>query len=234
MEKRLYLIPVDIGHSDSPPLSGGVSPALLEKLHIIFAENLRSARRAMRKAGYSGDLDRQTWIELNEKTPVETLLDAVRMITPDTPGGILSEAGMPGVADPGASVVALAHECQVRVIPVPGPSSIILALAASGLDGQCFTFHGYLPVNPKEREKRLRQIEQTILQTGYTQILMETPYRNEQMLASIQKVCNPGLRLCVAADITGEQEMIRTHTLQDWKKKKVNLHKLPALFLLNQ
>jgi len=234
MEKQLYLIPVGIAPPSETPLYTGVSPTLLARLQIIFAENIRTARRSLRQAGYTGGLDHQHWIELSSETPLETLLEAVGMIGPEAPGGILSEAGMPGVADPGAAVVALAHQYGIRVIPVPGPSSIILALAASGLDGQRFSFHGYLPVQQKEREKHLKHLEKTILQTGYTQIFMETPYRNRQMLDSILKACMSDLMLCVAADITGERELIKTQPLSAWKSSRINIHKIPALFLMNR
>lgn len=234
MAKLLYLIPVHISQSETLAGNLWVNPELLGQLKTIFAEDLRSARRYFRLAGFSGDLNTQNWIEIRNQMPPEIILNALYGIEDQGIAGILSEAGMPGVADPGGEVVSIAHQLGIRVIPLPGPSSIFLALAASGLNGQSFTFHGYLPIQPKDREKQLRQIEMVAMQSNYTQIFMETPYRNMQMLESILKVCRPDMRLCVAADITGSSELIRTFTIQDWRSKKINLHKIPAIFLLNQ
>jgi 16S rRNA (cytidine1402-2'-O)-methyltransferase len=234
MGKLLYLIPVHISQSETPALHPWVNPELLGELKTIFAEDLRSARRYFRLAGFTGDLNQPHWIEIRNQMPPEIILEALVGLEDQGIAGILSEAGIPGVADPGGEVVSIAHQLGIRVIPLPGPSSIFLALAASGMNGQSFTFHGYLPIQAKDREKQLRQIEMVAMQSNYTQIFMETPYRNMQMMESILKVCRPDTRLCVAADITGASEKIRTHTIQDWRSRKINLHKIPAIFLLNQ
>ncbi len=234
MEKHLYLIPVNISSDEEGQSTLFARPELIEKLKVIFAEDIRTARRYFRKAGYTGDLDNQHWITLQQDTPTENILEALHLVTPDAPAGIISEAGIPGIADPGEEVVSLAHELNIRVIPLPGPSSIFLALAASGLNGQYFTFHGYLPIHEKERERQLRLIENVALQTQYTQVFMETPYRNMQLFRSILKVCRNDSRLCIAADITGKKEIIKTMTVQSWRNQPVNLHKIPAIFLLNR
>jgi len=234
-ERMLYMVPVGISDTERYPYPVPTPSAeFLASLKVLFVEDERTARRFMRKAGYAGDLNHQTWVGIRDQIPVEELIRILQSITPDQPGGVLSEAGIPGVADPGADIAAMAHQLRIRVVPLPGPSSIFMALSASGLNGQHFTFHGYLPVHETERNRKIRTLEQTALQTGYTQIFMETPYRNKQMLESILKVCRDDTRLCIAAHITGATEMIRTLPVSVWKNTKVDLHKIPAIFLLNQ
>ena len=234
MGKELYLLPVNIAVNESSPDIRWVSPGLLERIRIIFAENFRSARRFFRYSGYNGSLDIQHWIDIGNGISTEEMLNILQMISDDAPAAIISEAGIPGIADPGADVVALCHELGIRVIPLPGPSSVFLALAASGLNGQAFTFHGYLPIHDRDRERQLRIIESAALQSNYTQIFMETPYRNLQLYKSILKVCRDDTSLCIAADITGPDELIRTQTIQSWRKSSLNINKIPAIFLLNR
>jgi 16S rRNA (cytidine1402-2'-O)-methyltransferase len=231
MKKSLYLIPANI--SQDYKLTAYPN-ALIERLRVVFAEDARTARRYFRATGYLGSLDNQHWVNMQRDTPLDDILEALHMITPENPGGVISEAGIPGVADPGAEVVAMAHELGIRVIPLPGASSIFMALSASGLNGQAFTFHGYLPIQDKEREKQLRLIEGIASQSNYTQIFMETPYRNMQLLKSILKVCRDDTRLCIAADITGNKEMICTQRVANWRNSKHDFHKIPAIFLLNR
>ncbi|MFO7723005.1 MAG: SAM-dependent methyltransferase [Bacteroidales bacterium] len=230
MNKTLYLIPAGI----SQDYKLTAYPAeLIGRLRVVFAEDIRTARRYFRSTGYEGSLDQQHWVTMQSDTPLDEIMMALNKITPENPGGVISEAGIPGVADPGAEVAAMAHELGIKVVPLPGASSIFMALAASGLNGQEFTFHGYLPIPEKEREKQLRMIENLARQSNYTQIFMETPYRNMQLLKSILKVCRDDTRLCIAADITGQKELILTQRISAWKSSRDNFHKLPAIFLLN-
>jgi 16S rRNA (cytidine1402-2'-O)-methyltransferase len=231
MKKTLYLIPAYISKDYNLT---AYPDDLIERLGVVFAEDVRTARRYFRSTGYQGSLDKQHWVTMQSDTPLDEILDSLNRISDEHPGGVISEAGIPGVADPGAEVVAMAHELGIRVIPLPGASSIFLALAASGLNGQAFTFHGYLPIQEKEREKQLRMIENIAGQSNYTQIFMETPYRNMQLLKSILKVCRDDTRLCIAADITGNHEMIMTRTVAAWRKTNIHVHKIPAIFLLNR
>lgn len=234
-DRILYMLPVGISETKHHLYPRAVPSAdFLASLKVLFVEDERTARRFMRKAGFTGDLNQQLWVEIRHQLPAEAVIQALQAITPDQPGGVLSEAGMPGIADPGAEITAIAHQLRIRVIPLPGPSSIFLALAASGLNGQQFTFHGYLPVKEPDRNRKLKTLEQVALQTGYTQIFMETPYRNKAMFEGILRVCRDDLRLCIAADITGEREMIRTLPIEIWRKTPVDLHKIPSVFLLNR
>jgi 16S rRNA (cytidine1402-2'-O)-methyltransferase len=234
-ERILYMVPVGISATEQCPYPFPTPSAeFLASLGVLFVEDARTARRFLRKAGYQGDLNHQLWVEIREKVSYEEVIQALQAITPEQPGGVLSEAGIPGVADPGAEIAAMAHQLRLRIVPLPGPSSIFMALSASGLNGQQFTFHGYLPVQENERNRKLKMLEQTSLQTGYTQIFIETPYRNKQMFESILKVCREDMRLCIAANITGEGEVIRTLPVSVWKKTRIELHKIPAVFLINQ
>ncbi len=235
MEKKLYLIPVGIAQEGSGQVSGWPLPELFfQNAGVVFAENFRSARRSLRRAGYSGDLDGKLWIEIKRGIDIQEVMEAFKTLTGDIHGIILSEAGMPCIADPGSEVVALAHSFGIRVIPIPGPSSIFLALAASGLDGQQFVFHGYLPVKPFERNRKLKDLAHQAMLSGYTQIIMETPYRNQAMIESLLNTLPEDLRLCIASDVTGPGEKIITRPVGEWKKTRPNPGKVPALFLFGR
>ena len=229
---NLYLIPTPLGDTGFEAGMPLFNLQILQQINTFIVEELRTARRFLRKAGYTKDFETVNFYLLNEHTPDN---EAVTMLEKAIAGeniGLLSEAGLPCIADPGNIVVRLAHRKGIRVIPLTGPSSIMLALMASGLNGQNFVFHGYLPVKPDERSKTLRELEQAAAKGNQTQIFIETPYRNMAMLESILKTCHPSLMLCIAADLTLETEWIRSMTVQEWKKEKPELHKRPVVFLL--
>ena len=229
---NLYLIPTPLGETGFEAGIPAYNLQILKQINTFIVEELRTARRFLRKAGYTNDFEAVNFYLLNEHTPDN---EAVTMLENATAGeniGLLSEAGLPCIADPGNIVVRLAHRKGIRVIPLTGPSSIMLALMASGLNGQNFVFHGYLPVKPDERTRAIRELEQAATKGNQTQIFIETPYRNMAMLESILKSCHPSLILCVAADLTLETEWIRSMTVQEWKKEKPELHKRPVVFLL--
>lgn len=205
---------------------------ILLKINTFIVEELRSARRFLRKAGYNNNFETVTFYLLNEHTPGDEVSGMLENALKGHHIGLLSEAGLPCIADPGNLAVRMAHQKGIRVIPLTGPSSIMLALMASGLNGQNFVFHGYLPVKPDERTKALRELEHIALKTNQTQIFIETPYRNMQMLESILKTCHPSLSLCVAADLTLDTEWIKSMPVHEWKKQKQELNKRPAVFLL--
>ncbi len=204
----------------------------MEKLTHFIAEDRRSARRFLRKAGYKTDFA-TTWMgELNEHTPAEEYPNLIKPLEEGKDVGLLSEAGVPCLADPGAEIVKIAQQKNIKVVPLIGPSSILLALMASGFNGQNFAFHGYLPRKQKEREAMLKILEKNCYQTHQTQIFIETPYRNLQMLESILKRCHPETLLCVGCDLTLPSESIRTMSIRQWAKEPLPYHKRPAVFLL--
>jgi 16S rRNA (cytidine1402-2'-O)-methyltransferase len=170
--------------------------------------------------------------ELSKKTDPQMLEGLMKPLFEGKDIGIMSEAGCPGIADPGALAVEFAHKHGVRVIPYVGPSSIFLALMASGFSGQSFAFNGYLPIDKKEKQQQIKKLEDLLYQTGQTQIFMETPYRNNAMFADILKTARPQTSLCIAKDINGDNEFIRTKTIVEWKKESLDLHKIPCIFLI--
>jgi 16S rRNA (cytidine1402-2'-O)-methyltransferase len=229
---NLYLIPTPLGETGFEAGLPVFNHQILKNITIFIVEELRTARRFLRKAGYTEDFESVIFYLLNEHTPDN---EAVTMLEKAIAGnhiGLLSEAGLPCIADPGNIIVRLAHRKGIRVIPLTGPSSIMLALMASGLNGQNFVFHGYLPVKPDERTKTLKELEKVIFKSNQTQIFIETPYRNLAMLESILKVCHPSLMLSIAVDLTLKTEWIRSMPVSEWKKQKPELHKRPAVFLL--
>ncbi len=235
---RLFLLPTCIG--DTAP--GDVLPASylphIAHLRIFFVEDLRSARRFLRKVGFSASFEDVLFIELNEHT-TESCLESVlekqgipsSLLNRDM--GVLSEAGLPCVADPGALAVDWAHRKGIQVVPLSGPSSLFMALMASGFNGQNFAFSGYLPVLPKERRNRITELETHSLKSGQTQIFIETPYRSQQMFLSLLESCRPQTRLCVACNITLPDEFIVTRTVADWKKHPADLQKKNTVFLIS-
>ncbi len=232
LKGNLYLIPTPLGETGFEAGLPVYNLQILQRIDTFIVEELRTARRFLRKAGYLKDFETVTFHLLNEHTLDN---EADGMLGNAISGqhiGLLSEAGLPCIADPGNIVVRLAHRKGIRVIPLTGPSSIMLALMASGLNGQNFVFHGYLPVKPDERIKALRELELAVSKGNQTQMFIETPYRNMAMLESIIKTCHPTLTLCIAADLTLETEWIRSMPLSEWKRQKPELHKRPAVFLL--
>jgi 16S rRNA (cytidine1402-2'-O)-methyltransferase len=229
---NLYLIPTPLGETGFEAGLPAYNLLILQRIDTFIVEEIRTARRFLRKAGYSKDFETVTFHLLNEHTPDNEAADMLENATSGQHVGLLSEAGLPCIADPGNIVVRLAHRKSIKVIPLSGPSSIMLALMASGLNGQNFVFHGYLPVKPDERTRTLRELEHSISKSNQTQIFIETPYRNLQMLESIIKTCHPSLTLCIAVDLTLETEWIRSLPVSEWKRQKPELHKRPAVFLL--
>ena len=232
MKGDLYLIPVPI--SDKEDNSGLVYPELertVNSLSEFIVEDLKTARRSLRKIGFKGEFDKMTFHVLNEHTDRKGVGKFLVSAEKGSNIGLLSDAGMPCIADPGSDIVRIAHANGIKVVPLYGQSSIFLALAASGLNGQNFTFHGYLPKEQVDRKRKLKEIEK---REG-AQIFIETPYRNNHMLSDILESCSPDTLLCVAMNVTGESEMIRTRSVADWKKAELpDLDKQPAVFLLGK
>ncbi len=232
LKKALYLIPVTLGNN-SPEL---VLPAsvfnILQQLDEFIVENVRSARRFLRKAGFDKDFDKITFRVLDKHTSVETVSTFIESVKTGKPVGLLSEAGVPCIADPGAEIVKYCHFNSIEVVPLVGPSSIILGLMASGFNGQNFAFHGYLPIDKSKLKQKIKELEANILKNDQTQIFIETPYRNNKLIGFLTGVCQKSLKLCIAAELTTEHEFIRTKPIHEWKNDQPDLHKKPAIFLL--
>lgn len=235
MNGKLYLIPTPLGDHDP----GEVLPApVLERiasLRLFFVEELRTARRFLSAAGLKGRIGELELHELNEHSSREQIEAYGRMLG-EQDAGVISEAGLPAVADPGALLVELAHRKGVEVVPMVGPSSLMMALMASGLNGQCFAFTGYLPVKPEARRSALSALEKASSKLSQSEIIIETPYRNDSLLGDIVQVCRPATRLCIAADITCPTQMIRTKTIAEWRealKQGFIIGKRPCVFVLS-
>jgi 16S rRNA (cytidine1402-2'-O)-methyltransferase len=232
MSGKIYLIPSPLGDNPVEEVIPAKIKEVVKQLKYFIVEDLRTARRYLKKLDENIDIDSLQFFECSEHTePAEKYF----FIKPALDGnniGLMSEAGVPCVADPGAMVVFLAHEKGIQVVPLSGPSSIIQGLMASGLGGQNFTFHGYLPVKSPERVKRIKELENISFQTKYTQVFMETPYRNNQLLEDILKTCNHHTMLCIACNIGQPTELIQMKTIEAWQQEKPDLNKRPAVFLL--
>lgn len=201
-------------------------------LDCFVVEELRTARRFLSAAGHKGHVEELELHELNEHTDPAEVESFAALFDNDRNVGLLSEAGLPAVADPGALLVDLCHRKGIKVVPLVGPSSLMLALMASGLNGQSFAFRGYLPAKTPERRRTLQELERTSAKLHQSQIFIETPYRNDSMLADIVECCGPDTRVCVATDITAEDEEIVTKTVSQWKKEKKEIGKKPTVFIL--
>lgn len=234
MAGNLYLVPNSLGSNDTDDFLPANFKPVITGLRFFVVENTRNARRYLKMIDPQIDIDAITFYELNKHTDATSVPGFLQPVIEGHHLGMISEAGLPGVADPGALLVSLAHQKQIRVIPITGPSSMFLALMGSGFNGQSFRFSGYLPVQKNERIHAIRQLERIAGEKNETQIFMETPYRNNALLADLCSVCKEQTMLCVAADLTMETEMIRTASVGWWKKKKPDLHKRPAVFLLGK
>ena len=228
----LYLIPTTLGKTSLDAILPAQNSIIVESLKYFIVENTRTARRFLKKVNREINIDELTFFELNQHTHAEEIAHFLQPLKAGNDMGIISEAGCPAVADPGADVVAIAQQRNYTVKPLVGPSSILLSIMASGFNGQSFTFHGYLPIMQSERVKMLKRMETQIYSEHQTQLFIETPYRNMKMLDDILSVCQSHTKLCIAVDITLETEFIRTKTVKEWKTQKPDLNKRPCIFLL--
>ena len=227
----IFLLPMLLAENTHQNVLTPYALASLKNLKVFFVENIKTTRRFISSLKAGIVIDDLQFIEINQNSDFEELFGILNELEQDA--GIISEAGCAGVADPGALVVEVAHQLGLQVRPLVGPNSILLALMGSGFNGQSFAFNGYLPIKDDERAKKLRSLEREALQKKQTQIFMETPYRNNQMLTAIVNNLNPNTRLCIAADITSETEFIKTQSIEAWKRKGLpDLNKRPAIFLI--
>lgn len=229
---KLYLIPTILG--DNTQLATLPASILnhIKEIDVFIVENLRTSRRHIKNIYPEKDIDSTTFYAYGKHDTLNLEQDFLPHILNGKNVGLLSEAGLPCIADPGSKIVEYAHDFRIDIVPLVGPSSILLALMASGMNGQNFAFTGYLPIDKNERIKTLRHLESLTKKTGQTQIFMETPYRNHQLFDSILKSCNNNTRLCIASDITLPTEKIKTKTIIEWKQTTIDIHKKPTIFLI--
>ena len=228
---KLYLLPNLLGGTAVEGVIPGDVIDVIKNIRIFATENVKNTRRYLKKIDKAINIDELTFLDLNEHSDIKDIETYIPYLK-DNDVGIISEAGCPGIADPGAELVALAHRHGYQVVPLVGPSSILLALIASGCNGQNFSFNGYLPVNRAERVKTLKNYEKQSSAENRTQIFIETPYRNLQLFEDIVSSLSPVTRLTVACDITTENEYIKTMQIKDWKHEKPDINKRPTIFSL--
>lgn len=228
----LYLIPVVLAEGTQDSVITPQVKEVVASLDVFLVENVRSARRFISSLKLGKVIDDILFIDLNKDTPFVQTRKDLMAVAPGKDMGVLSEAGCPGIADPGAIAAKLAHQLGIKVVPLAGPSSILLALMASGFNGQSFTFHGYLPIDKHERRKSLLLLERTALLSNQSQIFMETPFRNQQILETILDTLRPDTLLCIACNITAPDEFISTQSVSNWRKHKPDLHKKPCIFII--
>lgn len=234
IEPALYLIPVTLGETEYQKVLPEYNKKILRGIKNFIVENRRSAIRFLKLADSSIDIDSLEFLELNEHSDLARISNYLDpLLKKKLPMGIISEAGCPAVADPGAAVVEMVQKKNLKVVPLSGPSSMIMAVMASGLNGQSFAFNGYLPVKPNERAAKIRQLENRAWNEKQTQLFIEAPYRNLKMLESILNSCRNETLVCVAAGLTTEQEFIKTLSVAEWKKSnEPPINKVPAIFLI--
>ena len=232
MHPSLYLIPVTLGETDIERVLPPYNKDIILQIRYFIVENVRSARRFLKKVDSSINIDDLTFYELNKHTKPEQIESYLDAISKGFHIGVISEAGCPAVADPGSDIVAIAQRKNYKVVPLVGPSSILLSLMASGFNGQSFAFQGYLPVDSSERIKKIKQLEHSIHHEHQTQIFIETPYRNSKLVEDILKNCTPATKLCIAMNITCEDEYIKTLPVKQWQKQLPDMDKQQCIFLL--
>lgn len=237
LEAGLYLIPTQLSDVPLERVLPAHNITVVRELRYFVVESLRSARRFLKKCDRDIDIDSLTFNELNEHSDLKDIAAIEALLGPIGRGeavGVISDAGCPAVADPGADLVAIAQRKGYKVFPLVGPSSILMSLMASGFNGQSFAFLGYLPVDAQARQARLKEMTRRIEREHQTQIFIEAPYRNNQLIADLAAHLPTGMRLCVASDITGEGQSIVTRTIAQWRQARYDYHKVPTIFLLYQ
>lgn len=232
MDTALYLLPVTLGDTPIESVLPSYNKEIIQGIKHFIVEDVRSARRFLKKVDREIDIDSLTFYPLNKHTSPEDISGYLKPLQSGMSMGVISEAGCPAVADPGADVVAIAQSRNLKVVPLVGPSSIILAVMASGFNGQSFAFHGYLPIEQIDRVKTIKYLEQRIYNENQTQLFIETPYRNNKMAEDLLRNCRPQTKLCIAANITCEEEYIKTKTIKEWQGKLPDLSKIPCIFLI--
>ncbi len=232
---KLYLIPVTLGGNETiAHVLPEYNHSIVHQLDTFIVEQVRTARRFLKAINHPVPIDEMVFFELNKHSNPDTVSEYLKPLTNGKNIGLLSEAGTPCVADPGAVIVALAQQKNIAVVPLTGPNSIILALMASGFNGQHFLFHGYLPIESHQRNKKIKEFENAVYRLNQTQIFIETPYRNDKLLDTLIKQLKPETKICIAADLTLPTEFIKTLPAKLWKSNRPQLHKRPVVFLVGK
>ncbi|WP_234572604.1 SAM-dependent methyltransferase [Rhodohalobacter sp. 614A] len=229
----LYLIPTPIAKSKNNSVLPDYTVQLIKKLNCFIVEKVQTAQSFLQWIDHPTPLHEITFRVLNKKTPEHEVISFLKLLE-DQSVGLMSEAGAPGVADPGAVFTKLVHEKDIEIVPLVGPSSILLALMASGLNGQQFSFHGYLPLDDSKRVQKIQELERDSFRSGFTHVFMETPHRNSSIYSLLLETLRPSTKLCIAANLTSDEEYIKTKVIRNWiEEKRPDLQKIPALFLIN-
>lgn len=229
---KLYIIPIQISEADLDKVLPNYNISIISGLRFFAVEKVKTARQFLRKMDASFPIDDSEFYEQNKHDDYSFQLDVINQLKEGNDVGLMSESGYPAIADPGALIVAAAQNAGIQVVPLVGASSILMALSASGMNGQGFTFNGYLPQKEPDRSRQLKSIVNLISKSGFAQIFIETPYRNETIFQDFQKCCPSEMMLCIAYDITGQNEKIETKTISDWKKHTFKFDKIPCVFVL--
>lgn len=232
IDAALYLIPVQLSDVELSNVLPNANTAIVREIKHFIVENVRSARRFLKKCDRDIDIDSLTFYELNRHTSASEIPGMLKPLAQGEPMGVISEAGCPAIADPGADVVAIAQQRGYKVKPLVGPSSILMGLMGSGFNGQSFAFLGYLPIDAGERARKLKEMERRIMHEDQTQIFIETPYRNNSLVTELCRTLPAHLKLCIATDITGAAESIITRGVKQWLGHLPEMHKVPTIFLL--
>ena len=231
---KIFLIPTAISDFNPGAIINSQSKEIISSLSWFLCENVRTSRRFISALQLGINIEALEFSELNKDTPDAVLSLYIKKIEAGKSAGVMSEAGCPGIADPGARIAALGHRHGLEIVPLVGPSSIFMALMSSGFSGQSFTFHGYLPIDSKAAKEKIGKMEREVRISGTTQIFMETPYRNNQLLELLLAACHPASLLSISCNITASDELIKTQTIRSWSKSKPDLHKKPTIFLLGR
>lgn len=231
---KLYLIPTTMGECDPMDVLPQTIKRTIDFIDHYIVENDKTARKSIKDVNPDKKQADLVLFTLNKRTEVKEHLDFMKPLLEGKPMGLMSEAGCPGVADPGAVIVKLAHEKGIQVVPLVGPSSILLAMMASGMNGQSFTFHGYLPIEKDEKRASFKTLERISFEKNQSQIFIETPYRNNKLLEDLIATLHPETHLCIATDITLPTEYIKTKKIASWKKETIDLHKRPTIFIIHK
>jgi 16S rRNA (cytidine1402-2'-O)-methyltransferase len=229
---KLYLIPTVLAENSAEKIINLETREIVKNTKYYLVENVRTARRFISSLKLGITIEDLQFEILDKKTKPAELERIMKPLFAGVDVGVMSEAGCPGIADPGSAAVAYAHEKKIQVVPLTGPSSMFLALMGSGFNGQSFAFHGYLPIDKQDRINAIKQLEGESARHNKTQIFMETPFRNNHLLEDLKSTLSPHTKLCIAKNLTGSDEFIQTKTIQDWRKTKLDLHKVPVVFIL--